>query len=229
MSMGCRWVCGAGQSRHSDEIDGGPRGRLSLGVLPAGAAIPGTAGSAAAAGAVCRHGNVSSGDDSDEAAAAIIESKREVPFDTVFEVIGLLATFELLQEAGLHLPQAIGHGVSIIGGLVVGTTAGRCASRFACRADRHSLCRDLRLYASEPGFIRRRSYLALRTGNFSGSGRPVRADGGRHCAADPPVGADKPGRILSRAVFRRTGKTRRAASASGCGRNGAKRRCAHRI
>ena len=54
---------------------------------------------------------------------AIIESKREVPFDTVFEMIGLLAAFELLQEAGLHLPQAIGTAVSIIGGLVVGTTA----------------------------------------------------------------------------------------------------------
>ena len=54
---------------------------------------------------------------------AIIESKREVPFDTVFEVVGLLAAFELLQEAGLHLPQAIGTAVSIIGGLVVGTTA----------------------------------------------------------------------------------------------------------
>ena len=35
----------------------------------------------------------------------------------------LLAAFELLQEAGLHLPQAIGTAVSIIGGLVVGTTA----------------------------------------------------------------------------------------------------------
>ena len=54
---------------------------------------------------------------------AIIETKREVPFDTVFEVLGLLAAFELLQEAGLHLPQAIGTAVSIIGGLVVGTTA----------------------------------------------------------------------------------------------------------
>ena len=46
-----------------------------------------------------------------------------MPFDTVFEVIGLLAAFELLQEAGLHLPQAIGTAVSIIGGLAVGTTA----------------------------------------------------------------------------------------------------------
>ena len=51
---------------------------------------------------------------------AIIDSKQEVPFDTVFEVIGLLAAFELLQEAGLHLPQAIGTAVSIIGGLAVG-------------------------------------------------------------------------------------------------------------
>lgn len=54
---------------------------------------------------------------------AIIEAKQQVPFDTVLEVVGLLAAFELLQEAGLHLPQAIGTAVSIIGGLVVGTTA----------------------------------------------------------------------------------------------------------
>lgn len=54
---------------------------------------------------------------------AIVESKKDVPFDTVFEVLGLLAAFELLQQAGLHLPQAIGTAVSIIGGLVVGTAA----------------------------------------------------------------------------------------------------------
>ena len=54
---------------------------------------------------------------------AIIESKRNVPFPTVAEVLGLLAAFEILQEAGLHLPQAIGTAVSIIGGLVVGTAA----------------------------------------------------------------------------------------------------------
>ncbi len=54
---------------------------------------------------------------------AIIESKRDVPFPTLLEVLGLLAAFELLQEAGLHLPQAIGTAVSIIGGLVVGTAA----------------------------------------------------------------------------------------------------------
>ena len=54
---------------------------------------------------------------------AIIESKKSVPFSTILEVLGLLAAFELLQEAGLHLPQAIGTAVSIIGGLVVGTAA----------------------------------------------------------------------------------------------------------
>lgn len=54
---------------------------------------------------------------------AIIESKKDVPFDTIFEILGLLAAFELLQQAGLHLPQAIGTAVSIIGGLVVGTAA----------------------------------------------------------------------------------------------------------
>lgn len=55
--------------------------------------------------------------------SAIIESKRSVPFPTAAEVIGLLLAFELLQEAGIHLPQSIGQTVSIIGGLVVGTAA----------------------------------------------------------------------------------------------------------
>lgn len=54
---------------------------------------------------------------------SIIESKAQVPFPTVLEVLGLLAAFELLQEAGLHLPQAMGQTVSIIGGLVVGSAA----------------------------------------------------------------------------------------------------------
>lgn len=54
---------------------------------------------------------------------AVIESKRNVPFSTVVEVLGLLLAFELLQQAGIHLPQAIGQSVSIIGGLVVGTAA----------------------------------------------------------------------------------------------------------
>lgn len=54
---------------------------------------------------------------------AIIESKEQVPFPTMFEVIGLLVAFEILQEAGIHLPQSLGQTVSIIGGLVVGSAA----------------------------------------------------------------------------------------------------------
>lgn len=54
---------------------------------------------------------------------AIIESKRKVPFPTVLEILGLLAAFELLQEAGLSSPKAVSQPVSIIGGLVVGTAA----------------------------------------------------------------------------------------------------------
>ena len=54
---------------------------------------------------------------------SIIESKQSVPFSTATEVLGLLIAFELLQESGIHLPQAIGQSVSIIGGIVVGTAA----------------------------------------------------------------------------------------------------------
>lgn len=54
---------------------------------------------------------------------SIIESKQSVPFSTTLEVLGLLIAFELLQESGIHLPQAIGQSVSVIGGIVVGTAA----------------------------------------------------------------------------------------------------------
>ena len=54
---------------------------------------------------------------------SIIESKQSVPFSTTAEILGLLVAFELLQESGIHLPQAIGQSVSVIGGIVVGTAA----------------------------------------------------------------------------------------------------------
>ncbi len=53
----------------------------------------------------------------------IIESKQTVPFSTTAEVLGLLVAFELLQESGIHLPQAVGQSVSVVGGIVVGTAA----------------------------------------------------------------------------------------------------------
>ena len=51
----------------------------------------------------------------------IQDSKSEAPFSAIWEVLGLLVAFELLQESGVHLPQSIGQSVSIIGGIVVGT------------------------------------------------------------------------------------------------------------
>lgn len=54
---------------------------------------------------------------------SIIEAKRDVPFSTALEVIGMLVAFTLLQEAGLRLPNPIGDTVSIIGALIVGQSA----------------------------------------------------------------------------------------------------------
>ena len=53
----------------------------------------------------------------------ILNSKKDVPFTTLAEVLGLLIAYELLQESGIHLPQAMGQAVSTIGGIVVGTAA----------------------------------------------------------------------------------------------------------
>ena len=54
---------------------------------------------------------------------SVIESKKNVPFPTSIEVLGMLVAFELLQEAGLRLPNPIGDTVSIIGALIVGQSA----------------------------------------------------------------------------------------------------------
>ena len=60
----------------------------------------------------------------DEALRTIIlNSRMGVPFTTGAEVMGLLIAYELLQESGIHLPQAIGQSVSTIGDIVVGTAA----------------------------------------------------------------------------------------------------------
>ncbi len=53
----------------------------------------------------------------------IIESRAGVPFRTATEALGLLIAYELLQESGIHLPQAVGQSVSTIGGIIVGGAA----------------------------------------------------------------------------------------------------------
>lgn len=53
----------------------------------------------------------------------MINRERPQLLTTAGEVLGLLVAYELIQEAGIHLPQAIGQSVSMIGGIVVGTAA----------------------------------------------------------------------------------------------------------
>lgn len=50
-------------------------------------------------------------------------AKQNVPFSSASEVLGLLLSFEILIEAGLRLPMAVGTTMSILGGLVVGQAA----------------------------------------------------------------------------------------------------------
>ena len=54
---------------------------------------------------------------------SIIQAEQDLPFSTALEVLGMLAAFSLLQEAGLRMPNPIGDTVSIIGALIVGQAA----------------------------------------------------------------------------------------------------------
>ncbi len=50
-----------------------------------------------------------------------IAAQREgVPFPLFFEVVLMELTFEILREAGIRMPQAIGSAISIVGALVLG-------------------------------------------------------------------------------------------------------------
>ena len=59
----------------------------------------------------------------EELLTIILKGVRDAPFSVPAETLGLLIAFELLQESGIHLPQAVGQAVSTIGGIVVGTAA----------------------------------------------------------------------------------------------------------
>ena len=54
---------------------------------------------------------------------SFIRAEADVPFSPWLVMLGLLLSFELLQEAGLRLPVAIGQTVSIIGALLIGEAA----------------------------------------------------------------------------------------------------------
>lgn len=50
-------------------------------------------------------------------------SKEGVPFSSFSEIALLLLVFELLKEAGIHMPKNVGQTISIVGGLVMGDAA----------------------------------------------------------------------------------------------------------
>lgn len=54
---------------------------------------------------------------------ALAENIQAGPFSIAGEVLSLLVALEMLQESGIHLPQAIGQSVSTIGGILIGTAA----------------------------------------------------------------------------------------------------------
>ncbi|MDR6549791.1 spore germination protein [Paenibacillus qinlingensis] len=59
--------------------------------------------------------------------APIIESRANVPFAPIFEVMLLELTVELLREAGARLPTKVGQTLGIVGGIVLGEAAVQAA------------------------------------------------------------------------------------------------------
>ncbi|MFD0697722.1 spore germination protein [Paenibacillus sp. GCM10027628] len=53
----------------------------------------------------------------------IISQREVVPFPTVIEVLLMETTFEIIREAGIRMPRAVGNAVSIVGTLVIGQAA----------------------------------------------------------------------------------------------------------
>ncbi len=56
-------------------------------------------------------------------ALSVSRLRAGVPIASVAECIALIFAFEILKEAGLRMPQNLGHALSVVGGLVVGQAA----------------------------------------------------------------------------------------------------------
>ncbi len=54
---------------------------------------------------------------------AIAKSQENVPFPAVFEILLLEFSFELIKEAGVRVPGAVGNTIGIVGGLILGQSA----------------------------------------------------------------------------------------------------------
>lgn len=56
-------------------------------------------------------------------ALTVARLRAGVPIASVVECLALIFAFEILKEAGLRMPQNLGHALSVVGGLVVGQAA----------------------------------------------------------------------------------------------------------
>jgi spore germination protein KA len=54
---------------------------------------------------------------------SIMAQRESIPFPAVVEVLIMELTFEVLREAGIRMPRAVGMTVSVVGGLVIGQAA----------------------------------------------------------------------------------------------------------
>lgn len=54
---------------------------------------------------------------------SIISQREGIPFPAVIELLIMEITFEILREAGVRMPRAVGGTISIVGGLVIGQAA----------------------------------------------------------------------------------------------------------
>ncbi len=54
---------------------------------------------------------------------SIVEAERTTPFSLMSEALIIHFLFEIMREAGLRFPKALGHAVSIVGALVIGDAA----------------------------------------------------------------------------------------------------------
>ena len=56
-------------------------------------------------------------------ALTVSRLRSGVPISSAVECLSLILAFEILKEAGLRMPQNLGHALSVVGGLVVGQAA----------------------------------------------------------------------------------------------------------
>ncbi|MGD6792548.1 spore germination protein [Metabacillus indicus] len=54
---------------------------------------------------------------------SLYAQREGIPFPSLIEALFMETTFEILREAGIRMPRAIGQAVSIVGALVIGQTA----------------------------------------------------------------------------------------------------------